>query len=130
MLHTKLTTNAFASFQCYFLLTPSPIRDPPAALPPDPEEDPDWYGELSLQYPTNALLIPLNFPQCTKFKFELVAILRSVVSEFLEKEEKSPPAQRRHLFFQAVSRLKSLHAALPAPLSPSQVVFPLHMALQ
>jgi hypothetical protein len=128
--YTAWSLYSFLNLQCYFLFIPSLIREPPATPPPSPDDDPQWYGELLLQYPAEKSLIPLHFPQWTKFKFDLLAILRPVTSEVLEEGEKRDPADRQVLFLGALSRLKALFAALPAPLSPSQIVFPLHMALQ
>ncbi|EJP70441.1 nitrate assimilation regulatory protein nirA [Beauveria bassiana ARSEF 2860] len=120
---------AWAFFQCYHFLIPCPITDQPATTFPDPDEEPQWYGEFLFQYPSNQTLVRLNYPQWTWFKFRLLQIIRPVASELFEKEEKSSIAQQHVLFSETISRLKNLYAALPASLLPSQIVFPLHMGL-
>lgn len=122
--------NRVASVQCYHLMAPSPIRHPPAAKLPDPDTNPEWYGEFVLQYPLNQTLIPMLYPQWTRFKYDLLCILRPVASELFDGEEKRSLEQRQCLFLRALSSLESLFSALPVSLSPAQVVFPLHMGVQ
>ncbi|KAM3464907.1 hypothetical protein NHJ6243_001973 [Beauveria neobassiana] len=63
------------SFQCYHLMTPSPLQYEPAAPLPDPDTNPEWYGEFLLQYPSNQKTIPMNYPHWAKFKFDIWCIL-------------------------------------------------------
>ncbi|KAF1737343.1 Nitrogen assimilation transcription factor nirA [Beauveria bassiana] len=117
------------SFQCYHVMTPSPLQYEPAAPLPDPDTNPEWYGEFLLQYPSNQKTIPMNYPHWTKFKFDIWCILRPVADELFNKEEKSDPATCRQMYTRAFEKMMSLYSALPPQLSPMQVVFPLHMGI-
>lgn len=76
-------------------MTPSPILGQPVVDPPDPVKDPSWYGEFLLQYPANQATIPMNYPQWIRFKFDMISILRPVISELLDEKEKMHIASRQ-----------------------------------
>ncbi|KAJ3493402.1 hypothetical protein NLG97_g4751 [Lecanicillium saksenae] len=118
-----------SSFQCYLLMKPSPVQHEPAAALPDPDANPGWYGEFLLQYPSNPTLIPMHYPQWTRFKFSILSIVRPVSRELYDTEERSDAATRRQLYTRVFDELKILYARLPPQLSPAQVVLPLHMTI-
>ncbi|KAJ6782478.1 hypothetical protein PWT90_07884 [Aphanocladium album] len=106
------------SFQCYHLMTSSPLQHEPAAPLPDPDADPAWYGEFLLQYPSNPAILPMNYPRWTKLKYDIWSILRPVADELFNKEERSDPASRQQIFIQAFEKfMVSQHYAghLSAP---------------
>jgi hypothetical protein len=111
-------------------MVPSPIKHEPAAALPDPDLNPGWYGEFMLQYPRNQTIIPVRYPQWTRFKYQLLRILRPVASELFDNGAKGDFFQRRQLYMQTYSNLKNVYAALPAALSPTHIALPLHMGIQ
>jgi hypothetical protein len=79
-------------------MVPSPIKHEPAAALPDPDLNPGWYGEFMLQYPRNQTIIPVRYPQWTRFKYQLLRILRPVASELFDNGAKGDFFQRRQLY--------------------------------
>lgn len=119
------------SLQAYALLEPPLIQTPPAAPLPDPADDPDWYGQIWLQYPLDPKLYSAHFPQ----QFRAQAKIRTIMNDGWLRLLRRGPSHSGvgpglHQAYEFSARLRRWYDNLPAPLSPGQITLPSQLMLQ
>jgi hypothetical protein len=97
----------------YYYMQP-PLLPPPSYAVPNPDLDPDWYGEVWVRYCQNSVRTPTFFGH--NFK------------EFGKSDDTDSLLYEQALIFKA--RLGAWYHALPEPLSASKIVYPGHISLQ
>ncbi|KAF5026003.1 hypothetical protein F66182_1905 [Fusarium sp. NRRL 66182] len=112
-----------------FMTTPL-LKTPPRNPLPDPDRDPDWYGEIWLKYPSSSVLVPLRYGITFKAKMELSIVLNEAmleISDYKDGNDSAQDAAKR--IVNMAKRLEAWYQALPEPLSPSKIVFPSQLKL-
>lgn len=111
------------------LCIPPPIEKPPNTPLPDPETDPEWYGEGWVRYPLDKVLYHLQHPQFFKSKCELSMILnrlgKDLFSDGSTTAQVSAETLRKHL-----ADLGVWNFSLSGRLGASHAVFPFELNLQ
>jgi len=114
------------SFQSYhFNVVPSIILPPETALP-DPQHDPDWYGEIMVKYPLNNHRFAMNYAQLFVAKCRLAIIINGITQQIFGPKT---PAINSTMLRDLISQLNSWFITLPACLKPENIVFPAQMNL-
>lgn len=107
------------------------LGDPPEVDLPDPDEDPDWYGEFALVYPPSTVPTPTYWPHTFRAMCGLRVIMNQVAHEaFRDHHPQAVPGLPRHKALEIQSQLREWYAGLPEPLQPKMAVFPSHLRLQ
>lgn len=106
-----------------------PLLPPPSYAVPNPDLDPDWYGEVWVRYCQNPVRTPTFFGHSFKETVRL-RLIQADISKALfgNSGDISGLLYEHALIFKA--RLGSWYHALPEPLSASKIVYPGHIALQ
>lgn len=105
------------------------LRDPPATLLPDPNEDPLWFGEMWIKYPANAILFPMHLGHV----FKGIAGLRHIANDIAYLMYEGTRVlrsltDREVLHFQ--SRLDEWYGSLPDCMKPKNIVRPCQLKVQ
>lgn len=107
------------------------IRTPPKSCLPNPETNPEWYGEMWLKYPLSVDLVPLRYSWVIKSKAEFSIILNEAILEFKSSQgNQKPDKSRAERLEGIVKRLRRWHTELPNVLSPSKLAFPSQLKIQ
>lgn len=111
----------------YFHQRPSIVKPPAESLP----DDPQWYGEIYLQYPLSETLIPMHLG--TSFKAK--CLLRSIKNDIAQRAFSDDVAKGDTWLAYAeadlfCSTLTAWFEALPEQLHSSRVVFPKDIGIQ
>jgi hypothetical protein len=116
------------SFQ---LMTTPLLQTPPKSLVPDPERDPDWFGEIWLKYPSGSALVPLQCGVTFKAKMDFSVILNESMFEIDKDSNQDFLARNGATRIIAVTKkLDHWYRNLPESLSPTKIVFPSQLKLQ
>ncbi|KAG5927461.1 hypothetical protein E4U42_002212 [Claviceps africana] len=113
------TLNAF-----YFMLPPL-LKNPPEWPLPDFSADPDWYGEIWLQYPPSATLSPSYFAHVIRSR----SCFRIIMNEFCRGAYSDGHDMSLQTANQLHARLRDWYDGLPGPLQPKAIVLPGHLQL-
>ncbi|KAH0531151.1 hypothetical protein TsFJ059_000019 [Trichoderma semiorbis] len=117
------------NLQCYHFIISPLLKAPPKAPLPDPEEDPEWYGEIWVKYPLSQTPIQMNFPHFFKAKCELGLIVTQIAVDLFEAKERGSTRDPSESVTGYLEALESWSLSLPMSLKPSQIVFPFHLQL-
>ncbi|KAM5354207.1 hypothetical protein ACJ41O_000857 [Fusarium nematophilum] len=117
------------TFSFYFMTVPL-VSEPPKTPPPDPEEDPSWYGELWLRYHLNDALVPTSFGHVQRAKLELLLISSKAILAVSGRDEAELGEQAAEKICEALQELRGWYAVLPEPLVPQKIVFPSQLKIQ
>ncbi|PVH99462.1 hypothetical protein DM02DRAFT_643005 [Periconia macrospinosa] len=111
----------------YYFFRPPHLEQPPRVPLPDSALDPQWYGEIWMQYPSDQTPIPL----CLGHKLKTEASLHAIMNEMglALFGEPSPPPLTLEEIATFKRRLEEWKRALPEPLQPHKLVFPHHINL-
>ena len=114
---------------CFHYFRPPLIEKPPDFALPDPQEDPSWYGEIWLKYPSRTKLYPSNSAGVFKARAEFAVILNDVGQRLFGNPGPSPglPAVEVAEFY---SKFKSWYGSLTDSLTPQMALLPSHLKLQ
>ncbi|KAM5386869.1 hypothetical protein ACJZ2D_000162 [Fusarium nematophilum] len=118
-----------STFSFYFMTVPL-VSEPPKTPPPDPEEDPSWYGELWLRYHLNDALVPTSFGHVQRAKLELLLISSKAILAVSGRDEAELGEQAAEKICEALQELRGWYAVLPEPLVPQKIVFPSQLKIQ
>jgi hypothetical protein len=125
---TAWSLYAWHSMINYYFHEPPSIPEPPAVALP---ENPQWYGEVYLQYPPSDTLTPMHLGHSFKVKCQLrnikSAIARRAFGDADLKGDAWLPYAEAAMF---CSQLNDWYVALPEHLMPSRVVFPKDIGTQ
>ncbi|KAK4177803.1 hypothetical protein QBC36DRAFT_345114 [Triangularia setosa] len=127
----------FQALHVYILFEPPLIRKPPDVSLPDPAANPEWYGQVWLKYPGDAKLHTTNFPYQFQAQCQVRVIMNDMwLEQFRSSRQSSPeggnimlPSTQIEQANRFYARLKAWYDALPAPLTPSSIVFPSQILL-
>jgi hypothetical protein len=112
----------------YYFKPPHLKRQPPHPLP-NVEQNPKWYSEVWLRYPSDELLYPLGFGYNMKALSELRIIIRDICADsFIGDMAPQKMHWSQVLGYQG--RLQTWFEALPAVLSHRALLYPSHIKLQ
>jgi hypothetical protein len=77
--HFALTCAKHASsLWCYHFLVPPLVEQPPPDPLPDPDDKPEWYGEIHMRYPAAERISPTGHGHLFKAKAEFLTILNGL----------------------------------------------------
>ncbi|KAF2633948.1 hypothetical protein BU25DRAFT_417073 [Macroventuria anomochaeta] len=111
----------------YYYMRP-PLLPPPDYEVPNPDLDPEWYGEVWVRYCQNSVRTPIlldhNFRETTRLRLIQADIGTAMFGKLNNADGLS---YEQALIFKA--RLGAWLHALPEPLSASKVVYPGHISL-
>ncbi|KAF5716035.1 nitrate assimilation regulatory nirA [Fusarium mundagurra] len=123
-----LTAWSLFHWQCtlsYQFMTQPLLKTPPKTSLPDPDRDPDWYGEIWLKYPSSSTLVPLRTGLVFRAKMSFSIVLNEVMLEIQEDSTDS------YLFkhggkkiLEIAEVLDTWYKDMPEPLSPTKIVSP------
>lgn len=102
------------------------LRDPPGWRLPDPSEQPDWYGEIWINYATSDRLLSSSFGLVFQARSRFRIIMNEACQTAFSKDTEMDLVTAS-LY---LSRLKSWYGDLPSPLLPESIVLPGHLQLQ
>ncbi|KAL7917956.1 hypothetical protein ACQKWADRAFT_265301 [Trichoderma austrokoningii] len=131
MFHARVFSAwALFNWQCiqsYYYYRAPMVRYPPAIPLPDPEMHPFWYGDFMLKYPLSSTLVPA---QCGQH-FKAVSGLRTIIHEMASVGYGQPPdsMDASQTALSIFWKLEQWFLALPAALSPQNIVFPWQLKL-
>ncbi|OTB00138.1 hypothetical protein M426DRAFT_324544 [Hypoxylon sp. CI-4A] len=115
------------AWQRFYFTLPPLIPDPPAYPLPDPQVDPEFYGEVRIRYPGSQNVYPIHLGHIIKANFELRKLMNDMASELFE--EGKPPRVTVEKTLECKSRMDNWLANLPEPLTPTKAVFPDHFKM-
>ncbi|RBR26067.1 uncharacterized protein FIESC28_01095 [Fusarium coffeatum] len=110
----------------YSFFRPPYLEHPPQASLPNPTVEPQWYGEVWIQYPHNPTLDPLHVGCKLQTEAALHAIMNELGAVLFRKPSRSLTLGEIAVFKQKLNDWKN---TLPEPLQPKKLVFPLHLTL-
>ncbi|KAK0671260.1 hypothetical protein QBC41DRAFT_315845 [Cercophora samala] len=127
----------FQALHAYVLFEPPLIKKPPDVSLPDPAVNPEWYGQIWLKYPGDTKLHTTHFPYQFQAQCQVRVIMNDMwLERFGSSRQSSPeggttllPSTQLEQANEFYARLKAWHDALPANLTPSQIVFPSQILL-
>ncbi|KAF5570420.1 nitrate assimilation regulatory nirA [Fusarium phyllophilum] len=123
-----LTAWSLFHWQCtlsYQFMTQPLLKTPPKASLPDPDHDPDWYGEIWLKYPSSSTLVPLRTGLVFRAKMSFSIVLNEAMLEIQEDSTDSYLFQHGgKKIIQIAKVLDTWYKAMPEPLSPTKMVSP------
>jgi hypothetical protein len=112
----------------YYFLKP-PLIAPPEYQVPDPDLDPDWYGEIWVRYCQNSVRTPILFGHGFRETVQLRLIQADIsTASFGTLDNPRGVSYEQVLSFKA--KLDDWLHALPDPLSASKIVYPRDISLQ
>ncbi|RKK78612.1 hypothetical protein BFJ69_g5365 [Fusarium oxysporum] len=101
------------------------LKAPPKTPLPDPDRDPEWFGEIWLKYPSSSTLVPLRLGLLFKAKMRFSVVLNKAMLE-VEKDSTDSYLFRNGAtrIIKIAERMDTWYKAMPEPLSPTQIVSP------
>ncbi|RKK87439.1 hypothetical protein BFJ68_g3192 [Fusarium oxysporum] len=116
---SSLLVNAVLAVGCPLL------KAPPKTPLPDPDRDPEWFGEIWLKYPSSSTLVPLRLGLLFKAKMRFSVVLNEAMLE-VEKDSTDSYLFRNGAtrIIKIAERMDTWCKAMPEPLSPTQIVSP------
>ena len=112
----------------YYYFRPPHLQQPPQVPLPDPKVDPQWYGEIWIQYPRSQTPIPLHLGQKIQAEAILHVIMNEIGSLLFRRPLLRPPTPDEIIALKV--KLDDWKDNLPETLQPKRLVFPQHFALQ
>lgn len=107
------------------------LKAPPKAPLPDPDRDPDWFGEIWLKYPSSSTLVPLQVGLVFKAKMSFSVVLNEIMLETQEDSTDSYLFQNGgKTILEILERLDTWYKSMPEPLSPTKIVTPSQLKIQ
>ncbi|RKL36356.1 hypothetical protein BFJ70_g7287 [Fusarium oxysporum] len=120
-----LTAWSLFHWQCYQFMIQPLLKAPPKTPLPDPDRDPEWFGEIWLKYPSSSTLVPLRLGLLFKAKMRFSVVLNEAMLE-VEKDSTDSYLFRNGAtrIIKIAERMDTWYKAMPEPLSPTQIVSP------
>ncbi|RFN47270.1 hypothetical protein FIE12Z_8483 [Fusarium flagelliforme] len=129
----NLTAWSLFHWQCtlsFQFQTAPLLRTPPQSPLPDPDLNPDWYGESWLKYPSASVLVPMQYRYTFKARVEFSLILNAAMLQASTNESDNQAVRSgAGRIIEAVEKLEAWYCTLPGPLLPSHIVFPSQLKL-
>lgn len=105
------------------------LKSPPDIPLPDPQEDPDWYGQIWIKYPLIEKPVSVHFGHVFKAMSDIRVIMNDICIRCFRKPKESRNITLHHVL-EFHRRLKEWEENLPEPLAPERIVFPSQFILQ
>ncbi|KAF4947294.1 hypothetical protein FSARC_14011 [Fusarium sarcochroum] len=106
------------------------LRTPPQSPLPDPDLNPDWYGESWLKYPSTSVLVPMEYRYTFKARVEFSLILNAAMLQASTNESDNQIVRSgARRIIETVEKLEAWYRTLPGRLLPSNIVFPSQLKL-
>ncbi|RBA09105.1 hypothetical protein FPRO05_14361, partial [Fusarium proliferatum] len=106
------------------------LRTPPQSPLPDPDLNPDWYGEIWLKYPSTSMLVPMQYRYTFKARVEFSLVLNAAMLQTSTNESDNQAVRSgTGRIVETVEKLEAWYRTLPGPLLPSHIVFPSQLKL-
>jgi len=120
------------SNQCFFYHMLPIIPEPPKNPMPDPDEDPSWYGETLVRYPSSRTLVSLNNGHGFKARAELGHIMNSLATRLFARQEGLPGTipPSTDMVLEYLDKLNNWFVSLPHCLTAAEIVFPSQLKIQ
>jgi hypothetical protein len=120
------------SLQCLFFHIVPLIHETPKNPLPDPNEDPSWYGETRVRYPSSQVLVSLNHGHAFKAKAELAIIMNSLATRLFgcKDEFQGPAPASSGLVLEYMNRMNDWFVSLPPCLTAAEIAFPSQLKIQ
>src|SRR6478735_171207 len=115
----------------YQFMTQPLLKAPPKTPLPDPDRDPEWFGEIWLKYPSSSTLVPLRLGLVFKAKMSFSVVLNEAMLQ-VEKDSTDSYLFRNGAtrIIKIAERMDTWYKAMPEPLSPTQIVSPSQLKIQ
>lgn len=114
--------------QSYYYRRAPFVKDPPALEAPDPDVNPEWYGEVYIRYPLSPTITRMYLGHVMKATINLRVIMNDISLLQFTSTESTELSFDQVLKFKA--RLDALMQNLPATLAPSRILLPCHFNVQ
>ncbi|RBA09644.1 hypothetical protein FPRO05_14343 [Fusarium proliferatum] len=106
------------------------LRTPPQSPLPDPDLNPDWYGEIWLKYPSTSMLVPMQYCYTFKARVEFSLVLNAAMLQASTNESDNQAVRSgAGRIVETVEKLEAWYRTLPGLLLPPQIVFPSQLKL-
>lgn len=105
------------------------IKEVPKTPLPVVDLEPTWYGDFDLLYPRSQRYCPMNFGHLFKAKSDLAVILKHIATKLWDTKEHESQLTSTTVG-EISAELDQWVKALPACLSPMEIVFPGQIKLQ
>ncbi|KAJ4985950.1 C6 transcription factor [Stagonosporopsis vannaccii] len=100
------------------------VQNPPEFAAPDPDHDPEWYGEVYVRYPLSPTVTRMRLGYVIKATIDLRIIMNDIALAQFASQGPTELSSRQVLEFKR--RLESFNQKLPAALAPSKILLPCH----
>lgn len=114
--------------QTYYYRRAPFIPEPPAFEAPDPDLDPEWYGEVYVRYPLSSTITRMRLGHVMKATIDLRIIMNDIALAQFATHDLTGLTHRQKVEFK--QRLESLMQKLPTSLAPSKIMLPCHFNVQ
>lgn len=111
----------------YYRRTPF-LKNPPAVPAPNPDLDPEWYGEIYVRYPLSPTITRMHLGHVMKATINLRIIMNEIALAQFSSYEPIQLSPNQVLGFKR--RLEDLMQKIPAALMPSKIMLPCHFNVQ
>ena len=111
----------------YSYFRPPHMKDPPQIPLPDVELEPQWYGEIWVQYPHDQNLTPLHLGHHMKAEAGLYTAINELGYLCFGRSSRSLTTNE---ILTLKRKFDAWKEALPKTLQPGELVIPLHFSLQ
>ncbi|KAM3503970.1 hypothetical protein MY11210_008515 [Beauveria gryllotalpidicola] len=106
-----------------------PLLDEKPEVPlPDPNDNQDWFGEFWLKYPSSDELYPAHFGASFRGHALISVIFNDIACEHYRGQDHKPVFSLRDILGY-YKRLENWFDSLPLPLTPRNIIFPVHLKL-
>ncbi|KEY72460.1 hypothetical protein S7711_05135 [Stachybotrys chartarum IBT 7711] len=117
------------SIMCYHMLIDPGSDGVPHFALPDPERHAEWYGEISVQYPTSKTVVHTRLAQCFKAQCDMAVLLHRTAMDYFAAQPGNGKNVSMHQIRETISGLQAWYDTLPECLNPSNIVFPKELDL-
>src|ERR1700742_1127127 len=106
----------------YYYFRPPLIDKPPDILLPDPDIDPDWYGNIWIRYPSSPTPFPIQIGHNTRTKAQIMVILNDIATLYFGKGESQKRTIENAFMFKSI--LDDWFSGLPDQLNARNIIYP------
>lgn len=114
--------------QTYYYRRAPFVKDPPAFAAPDPDLDPEWYGEVYIRYPLSPTVTRMRLGYVMKATIALRVIMNDIALAQFASQQPTVLHPGHKLEFKR--RLDSWMQKLPTTLNPNKILLPCHFNVQ
>lgn len=123
-----MSSDLLTVVQTYYYRRAPFLRYPPAFAAPDPDLDPEWYGEVYIRYPLSSTVTRMRLGHVMKATIDLRIILNDIALARFASPGLTELSPGQLLGFKR--RLELFNQKLHATLAPSKITLPCHFNVQ